>query len=109
MTQTSTTDIGQCWYCKKDTVNKLIDPVDDVPHLSNSPVLICTSCGLIYKKPYISDHEFANKLKSSYYGSFDKESLLIRSKARALVDKSRALEYINFIIQHIIISLIILI
>jgi len=88
---------GNCWFCNKEYLEILMEPVDSKCYLRKSPVLICKSCGFVFKKPCVEPEKLENDLNGDYYKSYTYDRLLARSKARALVDTSRAVEYINYI------------
>ena len=88
---------GKCWFCNKESLEKLMEPVNSVSYYRNSPVLICKSCGFMFKKPCVEPQEMDDDLKTAHYNSYTYDKLFARSKARALVDTNRVVEYINYI------------
>ena len=89
--------LGNCWFCNEECLEQLMEPVDSKYCLRNSPVLICKSCGFVFKKPCVGPQELDDDLNTVHYKSYTFDKLLERSKARAQVDTCRAVEYINYI------------
>jgi len=90
-----------CWLCSHSTLEILMGPIDNDNYLSRSPVLICPACGLIQKRSSFSNGDLERMLESSYYNNYDHAQLVKRSEDRSLVDSSRCVEYIDFIMKHI--------
>lgn len=94
-------NLGNCWFCERDSVEQFFEPVDSAPFFDKSPALICKSCGFIYKRPSLNEEKLHKRLKKSYYGSYSFDELLKRSRSRAFVDTSRSVEYIQMIGKYV--------